>query len=222
MMVQGQAVSTGAINLVLQAPGPQITRDTINRIWAEVVKTYPYSSLQFEPSGTGAAFLGTGPEDVTLIKPPIVQVRDIVELGVAQSASKITSILKTVAHHVSGPTGPLNLGIKIVYHVPAPAGSAVDFILSEMIKGGDDVQALAGAMRSEASVTFLLSTPEVQYTLAIEPLRADPTYVYVDLDAQYPGAVDLTAVEGKIKSVDEFMRNQVNNFLDKRAEAWGR
>jgi hypothetical protein len=104
----------------------------------------------------------------------------------------------------------------------AASDAALTVILSEMIKGGDDVQALAGAMRSEASVTFLLSTPEVQYTLAIEPLRADPTYVYVDLDAQYPGAVDLTAVEGKIKSVDEFMRNQVNNFLDKRAEAWGR
>jgi hypothetical protein len=226
-LFQGQMVSTGTVNMLLQPPGAP--KETINRIWSDVVKDYPYQSLQFEASGNGGAFVGEGgPEDVVIIQPPLIQVRALLKTSaqdvpqdVPSVANKIASIIKTTLHHLGGPP-PLNLGVKIIYHAPAPGQVAAEFLRTEMIKGDEDLRALAGSVDYEASLKVLLKGTDTTYTLLIEPFQADPTYLFIDLDAQFPGAVDVGRIEENVLSVDNFVTKQVRNFLDRRAEEWSK
>ena len=221
-LFQGQFVSTGSVNMLLQ--GTQlVTRDMINRIWSDVVKEYPYQSLQFEPSGQAGAFIGEGgQEDAVIIQPPLIQIRSLVEKdprGVIGIAEKVGGIFKMALHHLGGPA-PINLGVKIVYHSPAPGRSAVDFLHTELIKGDEDLRSLAGAMTYEASFKVFLTGTDAVHTLLVEPLRADPSQLFIDLDAQFPGVVDVTRIEDRIVSVNEFVTKQVADFLDRRAKEW--
>jgi hypothetical protein len=220
LFVQAQAVATGPASLILQAPGATVTRDIINRIWTDVVKDYPYQALQLNPVGSGGAFVGGGPEDVVLIQPPLVQIRDLVQVqGMRGSAEKIEAIFKIVTHHI-GSSSPVNLGIKLVYHAPAPGGDAVSFILSEMMAGHDDVQQLAGGMALQGMARYLLKGDSLTYTLSLEPLQSDPSIIFIDLDVQYAGAVDTSHIKDKVLTADEFMTKQVRGFLERRAENW--
>lgn len=221
VFVQSQIVSTGPVNLVMPTAGNPVTRDTINGLWSEVVKEYPYQSLQFDPTGTGALFLGSGPDDVVIIQPPLVQVREPIGISVEQSARKVADVFKLAAHRLSA-TIPQNLGVKLVYHAPAPGGSAVDFVLSELVAGQDDVRNLAGAMKYEASVKYTLRSDSVTYTLGIEPLHIDPQFLFLDLDAQFPGSVDVAGVRNRVLEVEGFAHSQVRSFLERRAEGWSR
>lgn len=222
LFVQSQIVTTGPASLVLQTPGATVTRDMINRIWTDVVKDYPYRGLQLNPAGSGGAFVGTGPEDVVLIQPPLVQIRDLVSVqGVSSSAQKIEVIFKIVTHHI-GSSSPANLGIKLMYHAPAPGGDAVSFILSEMMAGHDDVQQLAGGMALQGVARYLLKGDGLTYTLSLEPLQSDQSYIFIDLDAQYEGSVDASHIKDKVVSTDEFVTKQVRSFLERRAEDWSR
>jgi hypothetical protein len=222
-LVQGQIVSTGAVNMLLQG-GQPVTKDMINRIWSDVVKEYPYQSLQFDPSGRGGAFIGEGgPEDAVIIQPPLVQIRSLVDSdprGVRGVADKVAAIFKMALHHLGGPP-PLNLGVKVVYHVPAPGHTAVDFLHTELVKGDEDLRALAGAMSYEASLKVVLSGADKAYVLLIEPLRSDLSHLFVDIDAQFPGVVDVDKIGERIASVNEFVVKQVGNFLERRAKEWG-
>lgn len=222
LFVQSQIVTTGPASLILQAPDTRISRDTINRIWTDVVKDYPYQGLQLNPTGSGGAFVGSGPDEVVLIQPPLVQIRDLVSVqGVASSAEKIQSIFRSVAHHV-GASSPANLGIKLVYHAPSPGADAVSFILSEMMAGHDDVQQLAGGMTVEGIARYLLKSSGLTYTLSLEPLQSDKSMIFIDLDAQYEGALDTAQIRDKVMSANEFVTKQVCGFLDRRAEDWAK
>jgi hypothetical protein len=222
LFVQSQVVTTGPANLILQSPGATVSRDTINRIWTDVVKDYPYQSLQFNPVGSGGAFVGTGPDDAVLIQPPLVQIRDPVQVqGVPGSAEKIEAIFKIVAHHI-GSSSIANLGIKLIYHAPAPSGDAVSFILSEMMAGHDDVQQMAGGMALQGVAKYLLRGDGLTYTLSLEPLQTDKSLIFIDLDVQYEGSVDTARVRDKVVASDEFVTKQVRSFLERRAEDWGK
>jgi len=220
-MMQGQFVSTGPVNTLVQLPGgPSITPDIINRIWSQVQKEYPYQSLQFEPSGKGAVFL-SGPEDLVLIQPPLLQVRSPVEaMGVTAVAEKVQFVLSQIVHQVPSPPG-LNLGVKLVYHAPAPGNDAVSFARTELVKGEDDLQTLAGGTNFLASIKVVMLGIDVNRTLLVEPLVADPTNMYLDLDSQYPGVVDPNQIRDRISQADDFMAHQVKAFLEARAQGWG-
>ena len=208
--------------MILQTPGATVTREVINRIWSDVVKDYPYRALQLNPVGSGGAFVGSGPEDAVLIQPPLVQIRDLVQVeGVRGSAEKIQAIFKIVTHHI-GSSSPANLGIKLVYNAPAPGGDAVSFILSEMMAGHDDVQQLAGGMALQGMARYLLKGEDLTYTLSLEPLQSDQSSIFIDLDAQYVGTVDPAHIKDKVLIAEEFVTKQVRGFLERRAEDWGR
>jgi hypothetical protein len=222
LFVQAQVLSTGSVNMIMQTPGTMITRDVINRIWSDVVKDYPYQGLQFQPNSIGGAFVGSGPEDAVIIQPPLIQIRDLVgSQGVRGSADKIESVVRTVVRHLSG-TSPLNLGVKLVYNAPAPARDAVAFLLSEMLTGHDDLQQLAGGMEYQGHVKYFLKGEDYTYALDLEPLQADPEFIYIDLDVQYPGIVDASRIRDRILEADTFVSSRVSNFLDRRAEEWGK
>jgi hypothetical protein len=221
LFVQSQIVTTGPASLILQAPGATVTRDIINRIWTDVVKDYPYQALQLNPVGSGGAFVGSGPEDAVLIQSPLVQIRDLVQVqGVLGSAEKIEAIFKTVIHHIGGSSSPANLGIKLVYHAPAPGGDAVSFILSEMMAGHDDVQQLAGGMALQGMARYLLKGDGLTYTLSLEPLQSDQSSIFIELDVQYSGLVDSAHIKDKVLIADEFVTKRVRSFLERRAEDW--
>lgn len=222
LFAQGQLVGTGPANIVLPGAGPVITREVVNRIWSDVVKQYPYQSLQLDPTGTGGAFIGaSGPEDAVILQPPLIQVRDVVGVaGIDGAARKAAFVFQTVAHHLGG-AQPLNLGVKLVYNAPAPGQSSVDFLLSELIKGADDLTALAGGMTFEASVKLVLRGSDVQYTLLVEPLHADVSQLFLDVDAQFAGPVDVQRIADRFTQVEAFVRTQVRSFLERRAEMWG-
>jgi hypothetical protein len=222
LFVQAQAMTTGPASLVLQAPGGGVTRDVINRIWTDVVKDYPYQALQLNSVGSGGAFIGSGPDDAVLIQPPLIQIRDLVGVqGVAGSADKVAAIFKNVAHHI-GSGAPVNLGIKLIYHAPAPGGDAAAFLLSEMMAGHDDVQQLAGGMALQGMARYLLKGDDLTYTLSLEPLQSDQSNIFIDLDAQHAGAVNIDQIRDKVMSANEFMTKQVRGFLDRRAEDWSK
>lgn len=216
------SASTGPTSILLQQPGAApVTRDVVNRIWSDVVKRYPYQSLQFDPTGSGGAFLGQGPDDAVILQPPLLQVRDAIGVGgVREASDKLQFVFNTALHHLGGPAA--NLGVKLVYHAPAPGAAAVDFLLSELVKGVDDVQSLAGGMSFEGSVKFLLTAPDVQYTLLIEPLHADLAFLYLDLDAQFPGPLDPAKIGERVRQAETLITTQVRNFLEKRGEEWSR
>ncbi|MGB9113350.1 MAG: hypothetical protein WCF24_11575 [Acidimicrobiales bacterium] len=220
----------GGVGAVTATAAPQmpgggtIGRDVINSIWADVVKQYPtYQSLQFDPSGRGGAFVGeAGPDDLVLIQPPLMQVRTpVTELGVSHTADKVAFVFKTALFYFSGPPA-VNLGVKLVCYAPSPAGDAIAFIRSEIIKGEEDYQILAGQMPYRANLNVDMQGEGQTYVLNVQPLHADNKMLYLDIDIQTPGLVDEQSIAAKILYAHEFMTTHVGNFLDKKAEGWSR
>src|SRR6266511_4182166 len=196
-----------------------VSQEALNRVWVDVVQVYPYQGLQLQPGGAGAIFTGGLPDQAVIIQPPLVQVRDVIELDIRQLSEKISFIFKTAMHHL-GPSQPQGLGIKLIHHAPAPGRDAVKFILGRMFQGEDDLGSLAGGMSYDVGLKFILQAPEVIYTLLVEPLRADLSTIFIDLDAQFPGTVNLEEIKDRVVSVDSFMKTQVRSFLERRAKGW--
>jgi hypothetical protein len=220
LFIQAQPLSTGPATLLVQTSGSTVTQETINRIWSDVVKDYTYRSLQLNPTGSGGAFLGTGPDDAVIINPPLVQVRDLVDLkGVAGSAEKVESIFKSIAHHISGAV-PISLGVKLVYHAPAPGRDAAGFLLAQLLSEHEGLRQLAGAMEYRGTVKYVFQGEKHTFALTLEPLLADSAFIYVDLDAQYPGPVDLNRVKDQVTEAETFITSQVRSFLERAAEEW--
>jgi hypothetical protein len=201
-------------------PGlPTVSQEALNRVWVDVVKVYPYQGLQLQPGGAGAIFTGGLPDQAVIIQPPLVQVRDVIELDMRQLAEKISFIFKTAAHHL-GPAQPQGLGVKLIYHAPAPGRDAVKFLRAQMTQYDDDLASLAGGMSYDVGFKFVLQSPNLIYTLVLEPLRADLSTLFIDLDAQFSGITNLEDTQERIATVDSFMRTQVRSFLERRAEGW--
>lgn len=125
----------------------RVTTDKINRIWTEVTATYRYGQLVLAADGSGCQFVGTEGSSVT-IQPPLLQVQDVIELGPRQSHDKAQSILKMIARHL-GASDFFNLGIKHVYHAPAPHGDGRAAVLHRILsKSEDELANFSRAVRS--------------------------------------------------------------------------
>lgn len=199
-------------------PGAQVSADKLNRLWADVAPTYRYTQLQMSPDGTAANFIGTSPEDGVTIQPPLLQVRDLVSLTPDQSARKAEAILHAAARHL-GLVQFLNLGIKYIYHAPISDGDAGRFVLHRVLgKDEADVSELRLSDQFWAGVKYVVSHSEGVYTLAIEPLFADPRNIFIDLDAQYPGAAILDSIVARARDVEQYVTQTVNRYLDRVAE----
>ena len=201
-------------------PGaPTVSQEALNRVWVDVVKVYPYQGLQLQPGGAGAVFTGGLPDQAVIIQPPLVQVRDVMDLDMRHLAEKISFIFKTAAHHL-GPAQPQGLGVKLIYHSPAPGRDAIKFLTSQFAQPTDDLESLAGGMSYDVGFKFVLQSSDVIYTLALEPLRKDLSALFIDLDAQFSGVVNLEDTKERIAAVDSFMSTHVRSFLERRAEGW--
>ena len=190
-----------------------MTPEKLNRIWSEVQPSYGYRQFQALPDNSGAVFAGTQADEGVTIQPPLLQVRDPIRMTPEQSADRAESVLKIVARHL-GIAQFFNLGIRHVFHGTAPENDAVSFVKRKVHTSEDDLGALEIGGSLWTGVKYVAATPEVQYTLVIEPLVADNQFVFLDLDAAFPGPTSLDAITARARDAERYLRQAVNSYLD--------
>lgn len=196
-------------------PGTQpITADKLNRIWAEVQPAHGYRQFQTLPDNAGAVFTGAQAEAGVTIQPPLLQVRDPISMTAAQSAERAESILKVIARHL-GIAQFFNLGVRHVYHAAVPDNDAKGFVLHRVLaKGEDELGPLQIGGTLWGGVKYVAATPETQFTLVIEPLQADNSFVFIDLDAAFAGPATLDTVAARSKDAEQYLSQAANAYLD--------
>lgn len=194
--------------------GPSTTAEKLNRIWAEVGPAYGYTQFQTTPDYSAANFLGPTPEMGVVIQPPLLQFRDPITMTAAQSAEKAQTVYKAIAKHL-GVTQFFNLGVKHVYHSPAPGNDAKAFVLGRILGKSDaDLGDLRMGGTIWGGVKFEAVINSTVYILLIEPLVADNRMIFIDLDVQYPGEVDVGKVVERSREAEEYLTKAVNTYLD--------
>lgn len=198
-------------------PGPQtaVTQEKLNRIWAELAPRHGYRQLQMAPDGTGAQFLGATPDDGAIVQPPLVQVRSSIRLGAQNAADEAQVALKSIASHL-GVGQFFNLGIKHVYHAPAPENDARGFLRRRVLNKEDhDLGGLERGGELWAGLKYGINSPDGSiYLLQIEPWLADNQFVFIELDAQFPGPVQLDTVRDRARDAEQYLTGSVKQYLD--------
>lgn len=197
---------------------PPVNEEKLNRIWAEVAPRQSYRQLQLAPDGSGAQFLGSTPDDGTTIQLPLVQTRSRIATTASNTADELQTTLKTVAKHL-GLTQFFNLGVKHVYHAPISTNDARGFVLRRLLeKTEDDVGVLERGGPFWAGVKYGATGGDgSQFVVVVEPWLADDRFLFLDLDAQFPGAVSLDTVKDRAREAEEYLTRSVKEYLD-RAE----
>jgi hypothetical protein len=201
-------------------PGQQqVTADRLNRIWSDVAPVHGFTQLQITPDQSGAVFSGRAPEDGVAIQPPLVQVRASITTTAEKAADSAASIFKLIFRHL-GVSAFFNLGIKHIYTAPVPDNDARSFVLRRVLQHDevDLAELLSGATNPWGGVKYVMPFPDRQYTLLIEPLQLDQMQsVFIDLDAQFPGAATLDSITSRAKDAQEYLSGAVNRYLDDQA-----
>jgi hypothetical protein len=195
--------------------GLTISAEKINRIWAEIGPANGYTQFQTTPDYSAVNFLGPTPEMGVTIQPPLLQFRDLITMTTGQSAEKAETVYKAVARHL-GVTRFFQLGVKLVYHAPAPGNDAKAFVLGRILgKSEADLGDLAMGGSAWGGVKFSALINEAAYVLLVEPLLADNRMLFLDLDVQFPGEVDVDKVVTRSRQAEEYLTRSVNSYLDR-------
>lgn len=194
-----------------RSPSP----DVLNRIWSEIGPEYGYRRLELSADGTAAQIVGASEEDGVNIQPPLLQVLGNITLTADKFAEQAHGIFKVIATHL-GLNQFFNLGVKFVYHAPAPGKDGRSFVLTRLL--GKDETEVGGLKRGGdlwTGVKYVVSGAEGSvYTLLVEPLIADNGFLFLDLDAQFPGLLILDGVKERTQDVERYMTGTVSSFLD--------
>ena len=178
------------------------TVETLNRIWAEVGPRHEYRQLHLAPDGSAAQFFGATPEDGATIQLPLLQVRSSIHREAAGAASDAQLVLKTMAQHL-GVAQFFNLGVKYVFHVPAPGNDARAFIMRRLTSHSvDDLAVLERGGSLWTGVKYGITD-------------ADNRLLYVDIDVEYPRAISLDEIPGLGAEVVHFAMGAVKEYLEK-------
>jgi hypothetical protein len=189
-------------------------REKINRIWNELSARQEYRQLNF--TGEGAQLVGATPDDALLIQFPLVQVRSTARMGVQNAADEASVALRTVAKHL-GLDQFFNLGIKHVYHSPAPDRDARAFVLNRLLGKQDDpsLGSLERGGKFWAGLKYGAESADGSvFVLVIEPLLADNQLLFLDLDSQFPGPAELDRVKERASEAEEYVAHAVRQYLD--------
>jgi hypothetical protein len=194
------------------APGAATT-DAINRIWMQLSRRMGYRQLI--QGGEGGAQFVTSGDDAFLIQPPLLQFRSPVTMGFAKAAEDAEVCLKTAAEHL-GATQFGNLGIKLVEHATAPNNDAKVYVQSQLLPGAEQgLSALVGAGSGWVGVKYGIKPSETKVlTVVIEPFVTDNQFIFVDLDAQHQGEVDLDRVTDRSGDVERYLKETVRPYLE--------
>jgi hypothetical protein len=195
--------------------GPKpATPDKLTRIWGAISATYGYRRFELSPDGTAAMIVGAAEDDGVAIQPPLLQIRGPIRLTAAQSAEQAMTILKIIAEHL-GNDQFFNLGIKFVYHAPAAGKDARALALHKLLsKTEEDVSALQRGGDIWVGTKYVVTEPEAQFTLLVEPLVTDNAFLFLDLDVQFPGPVTLDSVKERADHAERYMTQTVGPYLE--------
>jgi hypothetical protein len=201
------------------APGP-VDIDKINRIWMQLSKRMGYRQLV--QTGEGGAQFVTGGTDAFIIQPPLLQFRSSAALGFANAAEDAQTCLRIAAEQL-GATQFANLGIKHVLHATTPENDAAAFVQHQLVGGSHDAldQLSRGGDGWTGVKYFTRAADESTYTLVIEPLVADPKFLFVDLDAQLPGQAELDRITDRADDADRYLMDTVRRYLEGPGEGPG-
>ena len=204
---------TVIVGVFAPAPPGQLDQQKVNNLWNEISVRHEYRQYAYE--GVGAHFSGRGPDDGLVLQPPIVQVRSSARLGVANAADEAEEIIAAAGRHLGWPQF-LNLGVKIVFHAPAPASGAREYVRHRLL--GDDARDLDELDRGGGVwVGLKLGMPAAdgsQFTLVVEPLHADDAMLFVDLDAQFPGPCEPGRIRERAAAVEDYAQRAVKHYLE--------
>ena len=197
-------------------PPAAASSDAINRIWMQLSRRMGYRQLV--QGGEGGAQFITSPEDALVITPPLIQFRHPATLGFANAADDAQVCLKTVGEHLGSPELS-NLGIKHVAWWPAQQKDARAFVQNQLLPGaGADLPDLARGGDGWVGVKYGIDGPDsARTTLVIEPLMADNSFVFVDLDVQHPGVVDLDRITDRTADSERYLSDTVQPYLERAA-----
>lgn len=217
-----KALIVGAAAAVTPMPGtPVVTEEKINRIWAEVAPREGYRQLQILAEGTAAQFVGRTPDDGATIQLPLVQARSAISVSVHSAGEECQFVLKTIARHL-GVAQFYNLGLKLIYHAPVADRDARAFLLRHVLRKREEdlVELQRGGEPFWAGVKFFSPSADGSfYIVVIEPWVADSTFLYIDVDAQFPAVANLDTVTEKVREAQDFISTSVAGYLDKSSGA---
>ncbi len=145
-----------------------------------------------------------------------MQVRASITTTAKDTADEIQTTLKTIAKHL-GLAQFFNLGVKHVYHVPIPTNDGRGFVLNRLLQKSEaDLGVLERGGPFWGGLKFGAGGPgDSQFVLVIEPWLADDRFVFLDLDAQFPGAVSLDDIRERSREAEEYLGVAVKEYLDR-------
>ena len=214
-LVIGVVVPSAVPGVPMQG-APEVTFDRLNHIFGEVASAFGYRNFQSSPEGNAGQILGAVPTSNITIQPGLIQVMDAVDLTAARSAEKAHKVLQIVAKHLKVTT-VLQIGVKWLLHAPVSSRDAVTFVREAMTSQSEaDLSALGLGGDQYLGLKYVSNdVPRTKvYTLTIEPLQADKTQLYIDIDTAFVGA-SLSDVEQKAKEAHEYVDVAVKQYLEK-------
>lgn len=210
-----KALVVGIFAAVQPTPEPVVSSEKLNRIWAEVAPRHGYRQLQLAPDGSAAQFFGAGGDDGATVQLPLLQVRSSITMGAANAADNAHDVLRSMATNL-GIGQFFNLGIKHIFHGAVRSNDARGYVMTHLL--GKTETDLEGIQRGGALWTGVKygigGVDGAQYTLIVEPWLADNRFVFIELDAQFPGAVTLDAVKDRAREAEQFALGAVKSYLD--------
>jgi hypothetical protein len=199
------------------SPGsPVVTMEKLNMIWSQVSPVYDYRQLQVAADRSAGAFIGVTEEDRVTIQPPLVQVRTPIDMTARKAAEKAKHIVEVISG-ILGVSQFYNLGIRFILHCVVPGGDSNAAILHRVMeKEEKELLALRAGGDISAGVRFFVNPSQgVRYVITIEPLFAQPSFLFLDLDAAFDGPVGSPdSITERADEVEEYLRKGVGSFLD--------
>lgn len=217
-----QIMVTGGFVLPVEIQtGGTVGEDKLVAIYGEVRQAgFQYQNFQLDPNGAGAMMQGTPAGEQVTVRPPLVQVQSVLREGTVDTAARKATEIAKVITRVLGVAQLQQLGIRVVYHAPLPANDAKEFILNRVLTGGNEhVSDLSLGGGLWGGVKYVVSTPDNEtMTLGLEPAMADDMKsLYIEIDAQFPGAHQPSAILEKAGQVRNYVHDRLGSYLDKIA-----
>lgn len=208
-----RAVIVGLVPQPRQIPPAPFSPDQLQRLFTEVGRSYRYQQFSFLP-GDGGAQMSNGPEDALMVQPPLVQLRALVTLTPEASRETSMTILRSAAAELELDQF-LQAGIKVIAHVPAPGDTdAKAFVEEQLMRAGGRAK-LLGQDFFAGGVKFRALGESSEANLLIEPLVADPQFIFVDYDVQHHEPFgDLDRLAGWLDEAFSFVRDETMGLLE--------
>ncbi|MCW2987270.1 MAG: hypothetical protein JWM24_208 [Solirubrobacterales bacterium] len=175
------------VSLVPQSreiPPPAFAAEDLQRIFADVTRSYPYQAFEFLFGGRGAQFTA-GPEDSVELRPALLQVRAQMDgmdvLTAPMAEEKALRILKIASERLEIERFvQCQIAIVALVEAPGPEPDAKAFVAEKMMHDGDQAAEL-GPGYVGAGVQFKSSPSDGvgEEMLSVEPFFQSNDLVFL-------------------------------------------